>query len=138
MNTKVQKNHELENSHESLHNLNIAKSLNDEQIRKAVLDIITDHIVYSRLCDGIKTILNVYDPIQDKYDVGYDGYTGYDNALRILGITELNDFDELHTSLSIIITQQTYNNKCNIVFLAEYVLSEWEKEIKNYFSTKNH
>lgn len=100
---------------------------------KAIVNIIADNIVFSRIYDGMHTVLNSFDPTKGDMDLKAE-FNGIDIAFTLLDIAD----EDLCGILS-----ETYHNiVCDsdelrpADELAVVIYYEWLTEIKNYFLTK--
>ncbi len=100
---------------------------------KVIIKIIADHIVYTRIYDGMHTVLNAYDPNHDDYELK-PKYSGIDTALLLMSIEDEKLIEKLHDAY--------YNgvfgkySMLSAPELAKIIYVEWLHEIKNYFLTK--
>lgn len=100
---------------------------------QAIINIIADHIFYSRIYDGMHKVLNAFAP--NESDNCLQGvYGGIGNAFIFMDIEDENLCNEL--------TDIYYNTACephefrNVDELAEVVYYSWLKFIKDYYTVK--
>jgi hypothetical protein len=108
----------------------------DKTTEKAVINIISDHILWSRMELAVFKIHNVFNPgKKDGYDWEADqNYYGYSTALLLMSIENDHELiDVLSTITFDMICQSDENSKD----LAKNIYIEWLNEIANYYTSKN-
>ncbi len=108
--------------------------LTQEENEKAIIQIIEDHIVFTRLCSGMHTILNVYDPNKTTHELKAK-YSGINSAFIIMGIKEEDLEIELDNAFYDCVCV-TENDLVSVPELAKTIYMKWLNVIKNYFLTK--
>ncbi len=104
---------------------------NEEQ---AVLQILSDHVLFNRFYDGMYTILNAYEPDKTANELKVD-YKGIDIALIIMNIKDENLIEKLHDTFYDLACDRK-SDWISAPELAQTIYLKWLSEIKNYFLTK--
>jgi hypothetical protein len=102
-----------------------------------VKNILSDAIVFSRLCDKMEGVLNVFHPKTPVFEFNMkDHYWGITNACSILKVKDQN-LDVALTQIYHDLVCSTTANDGDAEDLALLVLFQWLKEIKKYNSSYN-
>jgi len=60
--------------------------LSKKQLKKTVLNIISDSVIFFRMCNGVNKILESFNPNEADTFEGENHYYGYDTAMNLMGI----------------------------------------------------
>ncbi len=101
---------------------------------KVIIKIIEDHIVFSRICEGMFTILNASKPNVLMHELKVD-YNGIDNALALMGIEDEKLIGKLHDTYYNCVSNGE-SDLLTVLELAKIIYLKWLNEIKNFFLTK--
>ncbi|WP_233881879.1 hypothetical protein [Tenacibaculum piscium] len=108
-------------------------NLNKNQEQATVIvKIITDHIVFTRIQDGMHSVLNCFNPDGELKEFNAE-YSGIDTALMLMGVNDEMLIGRLHDSYY----NGVFGNSSMMVAteLAKVIYVEWLCDIKNHFLT---
>ncbi|MFV0377770.1 MAG: hypothetical protein ACK5JD_10780 [Mangrovibacterium sp.] len=105
-----------------------------DQTEQAIIGILSDHIMWFRVSNGMFKVINAFHPSECENDFTPDfNFHGYSNAFKVLGIW---DEDELVNKLTQIYLDNYLDSEENAETLAHKMYFEWMVIIRNYFTKK--
>lgn len=129
MTTKVQKK-------SSNTSISAITTLEQENIRTAVIEILTASIIFFRIENAMFHTHNVFAPYL-KNGSDWEVETQISGHRSIYKILNIYNEDKLCNSLVHFFHNTVYHNGSSADSLAKTVMILWENEFTNYFSTKN-
>lgn len=102
---------------------------------KAAIQVLKDHIIWTRMSELIYKIQNIYNPSKNlptEFEAE-DHYEGYGTALLLLNITANSD---LCCEIGDITYELILNSEENAKDLAEKIYVEWLVTIKNFYTSR--
>ena len=109
--------------------------LSKKQLEQTVLNIISDSVMFFRMCNGVNKILESFNPNEaDTFD-GENRYYGYDTAMNLMGVsTDFRDevireklMEIFHVTLIRVEEKQDFRSA---PLLSKEIYTKWKEYLK--------